>query len=229
MAFRNILTWPDPSLREVSEPVTAFDENLKSLVHDLNDTLNVATGVGLAASQVGVHQRCVIIDTAQCGLENPTPTEGLPANILVLVNPALELSGPKHKWVEACLSVPDSRGMVERHQAVTVKYNSVSGTEHTLTLGWPAAGVMQHECDHLDGVLYVDRMSSLAREMILSKITKKRKKLADARELMLSIEDDNMTGSSGLTRKNVVKRKVSASKRNKQAAKKNRLNRGRKK
>ena len=116
MAFKNILSWPSQALKKKSEPVTEFDESLIGLAKDLYDTLNVVTGVGLAAPQIGVHQRCVIIDVDQCQIENPCPTEGLPENIMVLVNPVLDLSGPKHKWMEACLSVPDSKGMVERSE-----------------------------------------------------------------------------------------------------------------
>lgn len=232
MAFRNVLSWPDPALKEKSEPVVDFNEDVRKLAADLYDTLNVVTGVGIAAPQIGVHKRCVIVDAAQCSLENPTPEEGFPPNIMVLVNPQLTLSGPNHKWVEACLSVPDSRGLVERQQYVTVKYNSLNGSEHTLQLDWPASGVFQHECDHLDGVLYVDRMPKLARDMLLTKITKKRKKISQVREMMLAAETRELNEIHGVPSHRPALQGADPAKKKRDRILKNkqrRLNRGRKK
>lgn len=227
MAFRNILTWPNSALKKKSVDVTEFGPELNSLVRDLYDTLNVVTGVGLAAPQIGIHHRCVIIDTAQCDIENPCPTEGLPENIMVLVNPKLDLSGPKHKWVEACLSVPDSRGTVERSQHVSLEFKDVLGKSHTLDLDWPASGVVQHECDHLDGILYVDRMARISRDMLLKKIRKKRKKMAEMRKLMLEQEQRDLDGIDGPVK---PKRKTtSTKKRRKRPPKKNHLNKKRRK
>ena len=228
MAYKNILTWPSASLKKKSLPVVEFNDDLKALAQDLYDTLNVVTGVGLAAPQVGVHQRCVIIDASQCQIENPHPTEGLPDNIMVLVNPELTLSGPKHKWMEACLSVPDSKGMVERSQNVSLKFQDLTGEAHVLELDWPASGVVQHECDHLDGVLYVDRMGRLSRDMLLKKITKKRKKMAEVRRMMQKQEADDLAGIDGSPDR--PRRKTSSTKkRKKRAPKKNHLNKKRRK
>lgn len=228
MAFKNILSWPNTALKKKSDLVTEFDDSLRELVQDLYDTLNVVTGVGIAAPQIGVHQRCVLIDTSQCQIENPHPTEGLPENIMVLVNPTLELSGPKHKWMEACLSVPDSKGMVERSQYVSLSYKTVLGDHHSLELDWPASGVVQHECDHLDGILYVDRMNRLSRDMLLKKITKKRKKMAEVRKLMLRQEASDLAGIDG-TYDKPSRKTTSTKKRRKRPPKKNHLNKKRRK
>ena len=228
MAFKNILSWPSQALKKKSEPVTEFDESLIGLAKDLYDTLNVVTGVGLAAPQIGVHQRCVIIDVDQCQIENPCPTEGLPENIMVLVNPVLDLSGPKHKWMEACLSVPDSKGMVERSQYVSLSFFDVNNNKHTLDLDWPASGVVQHECDHLDGILYVDRMGRLSRDMLLKKIIKKRKKMAEVRKMIKMQEEKDLAGIDGTS--GPIKRKTTSSKkRRKRPPKKNHLNKKRRK
>ena len=86
MAFRNIVTWPDPALKKKSKTVTEFNDELTSLAHDLHDTLNIVTGVGLAAPQIGNHSRVVIIDMAQCKSENPFVTDGFPEDLLIMVN-----------------------------------------------------------------------------------------------------------------------------------------------
>lgn len=228
MAYKNILTWPNASLKKKSLPITEFNDDLMSLAQDLYDTLNVVTGVGLAAPQIGVRQRCVIVDASQCQIENIHPTEGLPDNIMVLVNPELTLAGPKHKWMEACLSIPDSKGMVERSQNVFLKFQDVKGKVHTLELDWPASGVVQHECDHLDGILYVDRMGRISRDMLLKKIIKKRKKMAEVRRMMQKQEADDLAGIDSSPDR--PKRKTSSTKkRKKRAPKKNHLNKKRRK
>ena len=230
MAFRNILTWPNPALKKKSEVITSFDEDLTALAHDLYDTMNVVTGVGLAAPQVGTHQRLVIVDMSQCDMDNPFSTEGFPENILVMANPSLELSGPKHKWMEACLSVPDSKGLVERHQFAKVTFNTVSGEEKSLELDWPASGVFQHECDHLEGILYVDRMNRMSRDMLLKRIKKKRKRMAEMRKMMLREEQEELDRIEGKQpRSSKMKATHPTKKRKKRPAKKNHLNKKRRK
>lgn len=228
MAFKNILSWPSQALKKKSAPVLEFDDDLRSLVGDLYDTLNVVSGVGLAAPQIGVHQRCVIIDTSQCQIENQHPIDGLPENIMAIVNPKLTLSGPKHKWMEACLSVPDSKGMVERSQHVSLEFQDISGGSHVIELDWPASGVVQHECDHLDGILYVDRMGRLSKDMLLKKIVKKRKKMAEVRKMMKAQEEKDLAAIDGTS--SPTKRKTTSSKkRRKRPPKKNHLNKKRRK
>lgn len=183
MANRKILKYPSRRLKEKSVKVTSFDESFVALVKDLADTNNVNMGVGLAAPQIGEQSRVVIIDCSKLGVEytNPEPVEELEnSQLLVLVNPELNLSGPRHSWKEACLSVPGVSGMVERSQYVNLKFQNYYGKECTLDLDWPLSGVVQHECDHLDGILYVNRMRGLSRSMLLKKFAKKQKKIKEA-------------------------------------------------
>ena len=228
MAFRNVLSWPNPTLKKKSEPILQFDDELQNLAKDLYDTVNVVTGVGIAAPQIGELKRLVIINIDHTGLEeNPCTSEGFPDNIWVLDNPQLELSGPKHRWVEACLSVPDSNGYVERSQFVELTYQTLSGDERVMSVDWPTSGILQHECDHLDGILYIDRMNRMAREMLTKKIVKKRKKLAKMRKLMLQEEKNDLAGVSGVKR--TSSRTNSSKKRKRRPGKKNHLNKRRRK
>ena len=228
MAFRNILTWPHPALKKKSQPVQQFDDELVSLVKDLYDTLNIATGVGIAAPQIGTHKNCVVINLDHTELqENPSPSDGYPDNVWVLVNPVLSLSGPKHKWVEACLSVPDSTGRVERSQLVELKYQTLKGENKEFSADWPLSGILQHECDHLEGILYIDKMNRMSRDMLTKKITKKRKRMEQARKLMLQRENDDLDGVGKSSRKTTSANP--SKKRKKRPAKKNHLNKKRRK
>jgi peptide deformylase len=223
MAFRNIVTWPSPALRKESTPILEFNDELNDLVQDLYDTLNIVTGVGLAAPQIGVARQVAIIDMSQCQADNPSPSDNFPESILVLVNPVLELSGPEYKWIEACLSVPDSKGYVKRNQHVKVTYYTMAGEKKVAEFDYPASGVIQHECDHLEGMLYIGRMSNLSRNMLTKKIIKKRKKLAAARLLIHREEENEMAVFEG-PRPSPPKKSTSATKkRKKRAAKKNHL------
>ena len=228
MALRNILTWPSQALKKKSNPVVEFDEALGALAKDLYDTANVMTGVGIAAPQIGVHQRVVLINFDHIAeMESPHQSEGFSENTWVLVNPQLELSGPKHRWVEACLSVPDSNGHVERSQFVELKYQTLTGEEKSFSADWPLSGILQHECDHLDGVLYIDRMNRMSRDMLTKKIVKKRKKMEKMRKLMLQQEKDDLAGINGTRRKTTSANPTKKGK--KRPAKKNHLNKKRRK
>ena len=230
MAFRKVLTWPSQSLKKKSNIVSSFDDSLAQLVGDLYDTMNVLSGVGIAAPQIGIHQRVVLVDAAQCSLEpEPCRIERVPDNIIVLVNPELELSGPKHRWVESCLSVPDSKGQVERFQYVSLKYQTVTGEEKSVELDWPASGVVQHECDHLDGILYIDRMNRFSRDMLCKKIMKRRKRAAEARRLVEQQEKDELDAINGIIRKKPAYGPGKRKKTKKKSPKKNHLNKKRKK
>ena len=147
MSYRNILEFPNTDLKKVSIAVTEFDDNVKLLAQDLFDTCNVEHGAGLAAPQIGVKRRVVIINCAAVESESPEPYSA-DSDYWVLVNPQLEFSGEKISWDEACLSVPDTHAQVERHSCVKVKYQNVDGKEASVDIEWPLAGVVQHECDH---------------------------------------------------------------------------------
>lgn len=156
--IHDILIWPDPRLREVSQPVTAFDADLKKLADDMFETMYAAKGVGLAAPQIGILKRVVVIDTTSQD-QDLTPQ--------VLVNPVITLKEGSQIFKEGCLSVPDEAENVERAVKVAVRAFDLSGKEFTLeTDGTLLAVALQHELEHLDGGLFVDHLSSLKRGLI---------------------------------------------------------------
>ena len=167
MALRNILTEENPALRKVCRPYTAFDERLHQLLDDMKETLSQANGVGLAAPQVGVTKRIIVIDdkVSEDGTPGPNPR--------FLVNPEIIRKSEDTIWFnEGCLSVPGQCAEVERHRAVTVRYLDYDGKEQTLDAEDYLAVILQHETDHLDGILYIDRISRLKRNMIIKKLKK---------------------------------------------------------
>ena len=157
MVYRKVLKWPDERLLETSEEVTTFDDDLCSLVGDMFDTLNVEMGAGIAAPQIGVQKRVVLVKCDSFDHKNEDPYEKND-NILVMINPTLKLGGDECTWQEACLSVPLVRGNVSRLRNAHVEYQDLQGNNRELSTGWPLSGAMQHECDHLDGILFLERM-----------------------------------------------------------------------
>jgi len=148
-----------PVLRQVARPVTAEElrsDALRALVADMIDTLRDYGGIGLAAPQVGESIRLALIEIPD-GLTRYTTTEPMP--LTVFVNPTIEVIDPATAgYWEGCLSIPGLRGYVERPQHVLVRYTDLQGAEHTLELKGFLATVFQHEFDHLDGTLYIDRI-----------------------------------------------------------------------
>lgn len=180
MAIREILIWPDPELLKVSQPVEAIDEDLKKLAKDMLETMYAAEGVGLAAPQVGVLKRLVVIDIHAereiDGVERPSAEPPL-----VLVNPVFVEKDGQMSWEEGCLSVPGETGQVTRAARVKVKYQDLDGNEQIVEAEGLKAVALQHECDHLDGKLFVDYLSRLKRNVIRRKMEKLRaERLADA-------------------------------------------------
>jgi len=157
MTFRPILHWPNFRLKESSKRVVKFDQELVQLTHDLYDTLNIAQGAGLAAPQIGVLKRVIIL---KCSLFEHINDDCYEKNsdVLVLVNPELELSGEDTWWEEQCLSLRGITARVARKSVATLKYHNLRGEEKCLIAKWPFSGALQHECDHLDGVLFIDRL-----------------------------------------------------------------------
>ena len=171
MTIRPILTAPDPRLREVSKPVEGVDDDLRALMDDMLETMYDAPGIGLAAIQVGVPKRVIVMDLAGEG-EEPEPR--------YFVNPEiLNPSEDTKPYEEGCLSVPDYYDEVERPAQCTVKYLDYDGKEQILEAEGLLAVCIQHEMDHLEGVLFIDHLSRLKRERILKKL-KKEQKLAAA-------------------------------------------------
>ena len=162
MALLNILCYPDPRLHKVAKPVTEFDDKLRTLVADMLETMYKSEGVGLAATQVDVHQRLVVMDTSE---ERNQPT--------VLVNPEITWSSAERiKGEEGCLSVPGIYDGVERAVAVKVKAADEHGTVRELEAEGLMAVCVQHELDHLMGKVFVEYLSPLKRNRIKTKMLK---------------------------------------------------------
>ena len=177
MAILPILEIPDPRLKLVSEPVERVDADLRRLIDDMFETMYDAPGIGLAAIQVGVAKRVLVID-----LQEPEEEGGEPVRRpRVFINP--ELVDPAEEmsvYNEGCLSVPDQYADVERPAGVTARWLDRDGKRHDERLTGMIATVLQHEMDHLEGIVFIDRLSRLKREMILKKIAKARKERAKA-------------------------------------------------
>lgn len=168
MSHLKVLTVPDTRLRQKAVLVEGIDNTIKTLLNDMVDTMYAEDGAGLAGPQVGVNKRLVVID-----LGERAPELGL----LKMVNPDIiwKSSETKKNW-EACLSVPDQSAAVERSVLIRLRYLDENNVQHEREMSdWPAICV-QHEVDHLDGILYVDHLSSLKRSMILEKARKYKKK-----------------------------------------------------
>ena len=165
MALLNILCYPDPRLHKVATPITAFDEKLRKLVADMLETMYEAQGVGLAATQVDVHQRLVVLDTSE---ERNQAT--------VLINPEITwYSEERFKGEEGCLSVPGIYDGVERAVAVKVKAADEHGQVRELEAEGLMAVCVQHELDHLMGKVFVEHLSPLKRNRIKTKMLKAQK------------------------------------------------------
>lgn len=171
MSIRPILTAPDPRLRQVSKPVETVDDDLRALMDDMLETMYDAPGIGLAAIQVGVPLRVIVMDLAGEDAE-PEPR--------FFVNPEiLDPSEDMSVYEEGCLSVPEYYDEVERPARCRVKYLDYDGKEQVLDAEGLLATCIQHEMDHLEGVLFIDHLSRLKRERVLKKL-KKEQRLAAA-------------------------------------------------
>lgn len=154
MALRRIVKYPDPVLKLRSEEVTVFDQELKTLVEDMAETMYVAPGVGLAAVQVGVLKRVLVLD-AHSGEPD--------SRIEVFINPEIVRASGELIWEEGCLSLPEFSEEVKRKEKITVRFHDVEGKVHEAELEGFRAVILQHELDHLNGVLATDRVSRLKR------------------------------------------------------------------
>jgi len=167
MAILPILTAPDPLLKRTSQPVDRVDGDLRRLTDDMLETMYRAPGVGLAAPQVGVLKRVIVVDIAR---------DDEPRAPLRLFNPEVVwVSDEDAKYEEGCLSVPEHYAEVTRPAEAKVRYIDVENEIRELHATGFLATVVQHEIDHLDGVLFIDHLSQLKRNMILRKLVKARK------------------------------------------------------
>lgn len=160
MALKEIVTFPDPFLRLKSKPVKKFDKELQTLIDDMFETMYNEPGVGLAAPQIGESIRLVVIDYTEETEDEEAPKPK--PKRYILVNPEIfEKSDEMVEGIEGCLSVPGLIGKVDRHEKITVKALTRHGKpQKVMAEGWMAR-IIQHEMDHLDGILYIDRASEI--------------------------------------------------------------------
>lgn len=170
MALLRILTAPDPRLKQKAVPVGQVDDTLRRLMSDMLETMYAAPGIGLAAPQVGVSQRVIVVDVGK------EETDRQPIR---MANPeVVAVSDDDNTYEEGCLSVPEHYAAVVRPRAVSVRYWDENGETREIEAEGLLATVLQHEIDHLDGILFIDHLSALKRNMILRKLLKARRETA---------------------------------------------------
>lgn len=170
MAVLDVLIYPEENLAKVCKPVTQVDDALRAFIDDMFDTMYEHEGIGLAAPQVNVLQRVITIDI-----------EGDKTNQIVLINPEILESSGETGIEEGCLSIPGCRALVPRKEKLTVKALNRNGEEFTLEADGLLAICIQHEIDHLNGVLFVDHISPLKRQRFRDKMLKLKKQIARAK------------------------------------------------
>jgi peptide deformylase len=172
MSLLNILRYPDPRLHKVAKPVTVFDARLKKLVADMAETMYDAPGVGLAASQVDVHEQVIVIDVSDTHDQ-----------LQVLINPEIVWASPeKQIYDEGCLSVPGIYDGVERHAKIKACALDADGKPFEIDADGLLAVCIQHEMDHLKGKVFVEYLSPLKRNRIKSKLLKEERELKRDRD-----------------------------------------------
>jgi len=170
MTIKLLIILPDPLLRQASKPVEQIDTEIQRLADDMLETMYDAPGIGLAAIQIGVPRRMLVIDVAREGEEKKP---------LVFINPEIVASSDERSvYEEGCLSIPDYYAEVERPARVTVKHLDRDGKEQLTEADGLLATCVQHEIDHLNGVLFIDYISRLKRDMVIKKFTKAAKSKA---------------------------------------------------
>ncbi|WP_174802663.1 peptide deformylase [Martelella limonii] len=168
MTTMPLIILPDPLLRKVSEPVERIDDDLKKFADDMLETMYEAPGIGLAAIQVGVPRRMLVLDVANKDEDEKRP--------MVVINPqVLHASDERSVYEEGCLSIPDFYAEVERPAMVRVRYTDLSGKEQEIEADGLLATCLQHEIDHLDGALFIDYLSRLKRDRVIKKFSKSAK------------------------------------------------------
>jgi peptide deformylase len=161
MSVLTVLHYPDDRLRTIAKPVTEFNDKLRQLVADMIETMYAENGIGLAATQVNIHQRVVVIDLSE---ERNQPQ--------VFINPEIVAKSGDTTYEEGCLSVPQNYANVERAAEITVKAQDVDGNAFELNADGLLAICLQHELDHLVGKLFIDYLSPLKRDRIRKKLEK---------------------------------------------------------
>ena len=169
MAKKKIITIPDPLLRKVSEPVTSVNTEVKNLMDDMLETMYAAPGIGLAAVQVGVLKRIIVIDLSK---------DGQKKDPLFIVNPQITFKSDELiSYEEGCLSIPNQFAEVKRPSSCKVNFLDYDGKKREINADGLLATCIQHEVDHLDGVLFIDHLSKLKKDLILKKNKKQIKEI----------------------------------------------------
>ena len=170
--IREIIIWPDPILKEIAKPVDRVDDDVRRLLDDMSETMYAADGVGLAAPQIGILKRLIVIDTSprQDGQK-----------LIHLVNPEIVRAEGRTSYTEGCLSIPGEAEDVERYAKVWVRALDYSGKPFELECTDLLSIAAQHEADHLEGTLFVDHLSSLKREIIKRRMKKLKIERAEER------------------------------------------------
>lgn len=163
MAVLEIKRYPEPVLKKKAQPVAEIDDALQTLIDDMIETMHAAPGVGLAAPQVGVSRRLAVIDIGTKDAEAP---------LLVLINPVFVLKEGEVEFEEGCLSIPEYTAKIERAERVVVRAFNREGKEYEVDTDGLLAVALQHEIDHLDGLLLIDRISPLKREFFKKRFKK---------------------------------------------------------
>lgn len=173
MTTRPILIHPDPRLKTVADPVTKLDDQLRKLADDMLETMYAAPGIGLAAPQVGILQRMLVMDCIK--------EEDVPAKPMVLVNPEIVWSSDeKNVYEEGCLSIPEHYADIERPAEVEVKWQALDGANQSARFDGLWATCVQHEIDHLNGKLFIDYLKPLKRQIITRRMQKLKREKARA-------------------------------------------------
>jgi len=167
MALLPVLTYPDPFLKRIAEDVTDFNDALVELLHDMAETMYEAPGIGLAATQVGSKLNAFVMDV-NFNVDDPDSS----INPIFLINPKIVEASGHTVMEEGCLSVPEYRAEVTRAMQIRVEYQNERGETQTLTTDGLEAVCVQHEMDHLKGILFIDHLTPLRRKMIQNRLKK---------------------------------------------------------
>lgn len=173
---RPILIHPDPRLKKVCESLPDVSDRIRALAEDMLETMYDAPGIGLAAPQIGVLDRIIVMDCVKDDNEDPNP--------MVLINPEIiATSDEKNVYEEGCLSIPDQFAEVTRPKQVQVRWMDLNGAEQTQEFDGLWSTCVQHEIDHLDGKLFIDYLGAMKRQMITRKMQKLKRKIARGKEV----------------------------------------------
>ncbi len=164
MSIKEIITVPDPILKKISSPIEKINVNEKKLIKDLKDTMYDANGIGLAAIQIGIPKRIVIVDVSKKDEKR---------NLHCLINPKIKkFSDVRSTYEEGCLSIPNTFIQIERPKEIEIEYINENGKKNTMQCSGLLSTCIQHEVQHCDGILIIDYLSKLKKDLIIKKISK---------------------------------------------------------